>query len=93
MQYSFPVASILNFQKSEVGIFISNIYFSGELETNIKQEAWRGEKKKLPLYFCHDRLLEAIEKYQVLVIVGEPGCGKTTEIPQYLYEAGYTKDG
>ncbi|TQD83857.1 hypothetical protein C1H46_030617 [Malus baccata] len=48
MQYSFPVASILNFQKSEVGIFIGNIYFSGELETNIKLEARRGEKKTYP---------------------------------------------
>lgn len=26
------------------------------------------------------------------MIQGETGSGKTTQIPQYLYEAGYTKD-
>lgn len=29
---------------------------------------------------------------QVLIIEGETGSGKTTQIPQYLHEAGYTKD-
>lgn len=30
---------------------------------------------------------------QVLIIEGETGSGKTTQIPQYLHEAGFTKDG
>ena len=30
---------------------------------------------------------------QVVVIVGETGSGKTTQIPQYLHEHGYTKRG
>lgn len=29
---------------------------------------------------------------QILIIEGETGSGKTTQIPQYLVEAGYTKD-
>ncbi|KAI4101866.1 MAG: hypothetical protein L6R37_004741 [Teloschistes peruensis] len=50
-------------------------------------------RKSLPIYGFRDELLSAIEQYQVLIIVGETGSGKTTQIPQYLHEAGYTKDG
>ena len=50
-------------------------------------------RKSLPIYAYREELLKAIENYQVLVIVGETGSGKTTQIPQYLYEAGYAKDG
>ncbi|KAK1586599.1 hypothetical protein Q3G72_004115 [Acer saccharum] len=51
------------------------------------------DRKTLPIYPYHHNLLQAIEDYQVLVIVGETGSGKTTQIPQYLHEAGYTKQG
>ncbi|CAK7323257.1 unnamed protein product [Dovyalis caffra] len=37
--------------------------------------------------------ISASEKLQVIIIVGETGSGKTTQIPQYLHEAGYTKRG
>lgn len=50
-------------------------------------------RKSLPIYAFRDDLLKAIGEYQVLIIVGETGSGKTTQIPQYLHEAGYTKDG
>lgn len=50
-------------------------------------------RRSLPIFVYRDGLLDAIEKYQVLVVVGETGSGKTTQIPQYLYEAGYCKDG
>ncbi|GAA5810590.1 hypothetical protein MFLAVUS_004013 [Mucor flavus] len=50
-------------------------------------------RKSLPIYQYRDSLIDAINKFQVLVIVGETGSGKTTQLPQYLYEAGYTKDG
>ena len=50
-------------------------------------------KKSLPVYPFRQSLLEAVEEHQVLIIEGETGSGKTTQIPQYLHEAGYTKDG
>ncbi|CAF9929772.1 MAG: hypothetical protein ALECFALPRED_004452 [Alectoria fallacina] len=50
-------------------------------------------RKSLPIYTFREDLLKAVGEYQVLIIVGETGSGKTTQIPQYLHEAGYTKDG
>ncbi|TKY49698.1 putative pre-mRNA-splicing factor ATP-dependent RNA helicase DHX16 [Spatholobus suberectus] len=56
-------------------------------------EALQEERKKLPIYRYRDELLQAIHDHQVIVIVGETGSGKTTQIPQYLHEAGYTTHG
>lgn len=33
-----------------------------------------------------EELLAAIANHQVLIIEGETGSGKTTQIPQYLFE-------
>lgn len=50
-------------------------------------------RKKLPVYPYREPLLEAIRNYSVLIIEGETGSGKTTQIPQYLHEVGYTELG
>ncbi|KAI5860111.1 P-loop containing nucleoside triphosphate hydrolase protein [Durotheca rogersii] len=50
-------------------------------------------RKSLPIYKYRDDFIAAIEQYQILVLVGETGSGKTTQLPQYLHEAGYTKNG
>lgn len=49
-------------------------------------------KKSLPVYTYRDEFLQAIGSNQVLIVVGETGSGKTTQLPQYLHEAGYSKD-
>lgn len=50
-------------------------------------------RKSLPVYHYRRQLLEAIKEHQVLIIVGETGSGKTTQLPQYLFEDGYAKNG
>lgn len=50
-------------------------------------------QKSLPVYKYKEGLIAAIRDHQVLIIEGETGSGKTTQIPQYLVEAGYTKAG
>ena len=47
----------------------------------------------MPIYQYREELLDAIKKFQVLIVVAETGSGKTTQLPQYLHEAGYTANG
>lgn len=57
-----------------------------------KQKASMDQvRKSLPVYKYREQFLDAISKYQVLIVVGETGSGKTTQLPQYLHEAGYSK--
>ncbi|KAB7494273.1 hypothetical protein Anas_11781 [Armadillidium nasatum] len=49
-------------------------------------------RRSLPVYPFREALLQAIEEHQILIIEGETGSGKTTQIPQYLHEAGYTAE-
>ncbi len=49
-------------------------------------------RKSLPVYDYREELLEAIAEHQILIVEAETGSGKTTQLPQYLHEAGYTQD-
>ena len=51
-----------------------------------------AQRQKLPIARYKDHILYLLEKHQVIVIVGETGCGKSTQIPQYLYEAGWCSE-
>ncbi|KAM3180022.1 hypothetical protein ACTXT7_017112 [Hymenolepis weldensis] len=47
----------------------------------------------LPVVAEEVRIMEQIKENDAVVICGATGSGKTTQIPQFLYEAGYTRDG
>ena len=49
-------------------------------------------RSKLPIIGEEDIIVDAIRNNDVLIIAGETGSGKTTQVPQFLYEAGFTKD-
>jgi ATP-dependent RNA helicase DHX57 len=40
----------------------------------------------LPVWGHMEVILEAVKKHQVVVITGDTGCGKSTQIPQFLLD-------
>lgn len=51
------------------------------------------QRQSLPIYKLKNELIQAVHENQVLVVIGETGSGKTTQVTQYLAEAGYTTKG
>jgi pre-mRNA-splicing factor ATP-dependent RNA helicase DHX15/PRP43 len=52
-----------------------------------------SQRRGLPVYEARAEILDKLEKNQVVVLEGETGSGKTTQVPQFLVEAGYTSNG
>ncbi|XP_075166132.1 ATP-dependent RNA helicase pea [Haematobia irritans] len=51
------------------------------------------QRKSLPIYKLRDDLIKAVTDNQILIVIGETGSGKTTQITQYLAECGFTNRG
>ncbi|KAF3847414.1 hypothetical protein F7725_020442 [Dissostichus mawsoni] len=49
----------------------------------------RREQKNLPIFQYRDRIVELVRQSPVLVVAGDTGCGKSTQVPQYLLAAGF----
>lgn len=48
-----------------------------------------AQREKLPIIGEEQTIMEAIRYNDVVIICGSTGSGKTTQVPQFLYEAGY----
>jgi len=53
----------------------------------------KQQRESLPVFKFRKELLEAIAHHQLLIVVGDTGSGKTTQLTQYLAEAGYANHG
>lgn len=54
-----------------------------------RTEEMKAQRADLPIVKEEDRIMEAIRGNPVVVICGETGSGKTTQIGQFLWEAGW----
>lgn len=56
-----------------------------------KKKSYQEQRRYLPAFACRQELLNVIRENSVVIIVGETGSGKTTQLTQYLHEDGYTR--
>ena len=63
------------------------------LQEKVNKTPLQLQRETLPIYPHRTRLLESIRDHQIIILVGETGSGKTTQIPQFLHEIGYTRSG
>lgn len=52
-----------------------------------------AQRRQLPIYQAKTQLINKLRQLNNAVLIGETGSGKTTQIPQYLYEAGIGRQG
>ncbi|VDK72410.1 unnamed protein product [Litomosoides sigmodontis] len=53
----------------------------------------REQRESLPIFALKKALLEAVAAQNILIVIGETGSGKTTQITQYMVEVGYAARG
>ncbi|OWM73264.1 hypothetical protein CDL15_Pgr001378 [Punica granatum] len=63
---------------------------SSKLEkANLREVA--DQRSKLPISSFKDVILSTVESHQVVLVSGETGCGKTTQVPQFLLDSMWAK--
>ncbi|XP_062912424.1 putative ATP-dependent RNA helicase DHX57 isoform X1 [Mobula hypostoma] len=59
-------------------------------QSSKRYQSMLQERKKLPAFDAKDQILDMLSKAQVLVVSGMTGCGKTTQIPQFILDDSLT---
>lgn len=51
------------------------------------------QRQQLPIAQLKREILYCVENFQTTILIGETGCGKSTQVPQFLHEAGWAAGG
>nr|XP_049702650.1 probable ATP-dependent RNA helicase DHX34 isoform X1 [Helicoverpa armigera] len=54
-----------------------------------KLKKLRQAQKDLPVAKYRNEIVAAVQNERVVVVAGDTGCGKSTQVPQYLHQAGF----
>jgi len=96
-EYDLLVEDQIDFIKVDIMEEIKHKEHKTEVKASEPKEEYKSEiqraRESLPVYALREEFLAAVRDNQILILVGETGSGKTTQLPQYLHEVGYTKLG
>ncbi|KAH7063450.1 pre-mRNA-splicing factor ATP-dependent RNA helicase prp22 [Macrophomina phaseolina] len=53
----------------------------------------KEQRESLPVFKFRNQLLQAVREHQLLILVGDTGSGKTTQLTQFLAEDGFANNG
>lgn len=81
MKRQHSSSSLLNGEGSSIGI--------QNLRSNVDPRIIES-RTKLPIWIARDTIVDAVKDNDTVVILGETGSGKTTQIPQFLFDGGLT---
>ncbi|XP_042379237.1 probable pre-mRNA-splicing factor ATP-dependent RNA helicase DEAH9 isoform X1 [Zingiber officinale] len=85
-----PRASLIDDEEGGV-LFLSSPAPSSS--SGFGHSSLERQRQRLPVFKYRDAILYLVENHATTIIVGETGSGKTTQIPQYLKEAGWAEGG
>ncbi|KAM0749029.1 Pre-mRNA splicing factor [Meredithblackwellia eburnea MCA 4105] len=58
-----------------------------------KTKSLKQQRQYLPAFASREQLLKVVRENQVVIVIGETGSGKTTQLTQFLHEEGYSEFG
>ena len=83
---SAPEPSLDNYETPQLADpGISNTAWARRISTTLYQ-TMLASRKGLPIWSHKQALLDAFSDNQVVIVCGETGCGKSTQVPAYILE-------
>ncbi|KAF8224025.1 hypothetical protein L208DRAFT_1313634 [Tricholoma matsutake] len=73
--------------------FASHLKASSGVSSFARTRTLKEQREYLPAFACREELMKVVRENQVVIVVGETGSGKTTQLTQFLYEDGYCSFG
>ncbi len=90
---ALPIAREEEVKPQNTNKFSDHLKKSEGASSFSQSKSLREQREYLPAFAVREELLRVIRDNQVVIVIGETGSGKTTQLTQFLYEDGFGKTG